>query len=201
QCPALLDAKVGELTGTQKDIADARAMLAQEVFRLINHGSSRVGAVKFISEQSRAHALPSHLQRAADIANARKGTSRKGISVRSLQEWVTIYQSTNNGAERLALLAPGHHKETRPEQVSWLPMFLSHHRNVNGPSLMAAYRTFTEEWQEHYADQPTMLDVMPSYYAVRRVMDKLPKRERARGRVTGSAARALETYQKRDWSQ
>ncbi|MGK5721998.1 Mu transposase C-terminal domain-containing protein, partial [Proteus mirabilis] len=36
---------------------------------------------------------------------------------------------------------------------------------------------------------------------VRRVMDKLPKRERARGRVTGSAARALETYQKRDWSQ
>ncbi|HHR6442776.1 TPA: Mu transposase C-terminal domain-containing protein, partial [Providencia alcalifaciens] len=129
------------------------------------------------------------------------GTTRRGVSIRSLQEWVTLYQSTNNGDERLALLAPGHHKETRPEQVSWLPMFLSHHRNVNGPSLMAAYRTFTEEWQEHYADQPTMLDVMPSYYAVRRVMDKLPKRERARGRVTGSAARALETYQKRDWSQ
>lgn len=201
QCPALLEREVSSLTADQKSIADARATLALEVLSLIYAGDTRIGAVTRISEQSRKGVLPQTLQQAADNANARKGTTRRGVSVRSLQEWVTLYQSTNNGDERLALLAPGHHKETRPEQVSWLPMFLSHHRNVNGPSLMAAYRTFTEEWQEHYADQPTMLDVMPSYYAVRRVMDKLPKRERARGRVTGSAARALETYQKRDWSQ
>lgn len=201
QCPALLEREVSSLTADQKGIADARATLALEVLSLIYAGDTRIGAVTRISEQSRKGALPLTLQQAADNANARKGTTRRGVSIRSLQEWVTLYQSTNNGDERLALLAPGHHKETRPEQVSWLPMFLSHHRNVNGPSLMAAYRTFTEEWQEHYADQPTMLDVMPSYYAVRRVMDKLPKRERARGRVTGSAARALETYQKRDWSQ
>ncbi|WP_272537046.1 MULTISPECIES: Mu transposase C-terminal domain-containing protein [unclassified Providencia] len=201
QCPALLEREVSSLTADQKSIADARATLALEVLSLIYAGDTRIGAVTRISEQSRKGVLPQTLQQAADNANARKGTTRRGVSVRSLQEWVTLYQSTNNGDERLALLAPGHHKETRPEQVSWLPMFLSHYRNVNGPSLMAAYRTFTEEWQEHYADQPTMLDVMPSYYAVRRVMDKLPKRERARGRVTGSAARALETYQKRDWSQ
>lgn len=201
QCPALLEREVSSLTADQKGIADARATLALEVLSLIYAGDTRIGAVTRISEQSRKGILPLTLQQAADNANARKGTTRRGVSVRSLQEWVTLYQSTNNGDERLALLAPGHHKETHPEQVSWLPMFLSHHRNVNGPSLMAAYRTFTEEWQEHYADQPTMLDVMPSYYAVRRVMDKLPKRERARGRVTGSAARALETYQKRDWSQ
>ncbi|MDI7238710.1 Mu transposase C-terminal domain-containing protein [Providencia huaxiensis] len=201
QCPALLEREVSSLTADQKGIADARATLALEVLSLIYAGDTRIGAVTRISEQSRKGILPLTLQQAADNANARKGTTRRGVSIRSLQEWVTLYQSTNNGDERLALLAPGHHKETRPEQVSWLPMFLSHHRNVNGPSLMAAYRTFTEEWQEHYADQPTMLDVMPSYYAVRRVMDKLPKRERARGRVTGSAARALETYQKRDWSQ
>ncbi|WPA91018.1 Mu transposase C-terminal domain-containing protein [Providencia zhijiangensis] len=201
QCPALLEREVSSLTADQKGIADSRATLALEVLSLIYAGDTRIGAVTRISEQSRKGVLPLTLQQAADNANARKGTTRRGVSIRSLQEWVTLYQSTNNGDERLALLAPGHHKETRPEQVSWLPMFLSHHRNVNGPSLMAAYRTFTEEWQEHYADQPTMLDVMPSYYAVRRVMDKLPKRERARGRVTGSAARALETYQKRDWSQ
>lgn len=36
---------------------------------------------------------------------------------------------------------------------------------------------------------------MPSYYEVRCVMDKLPKL--ASGLVIGSAARALETYQKR----
>ncbi|WP_322091081.1 Mu transposase C-terminal domain-containing protein [Limnobaculum xujianqingii] len=31
-------------------------------------------------------------------------------------------------------------------------------------------------------------------------MNKLPRREKARGRLTGSAAKALETYKKRDWS-
>lgn len=201
QCPALLEREVSSLTADQKSIADARATLALEVLSLIYAGDTRIGAVTRISEQSRKGVLPLTLQQAADNANARKGKTRRGVSVRSLQEWVSLYQSTNNGDERLALLAPGHHKETRPEQVSWLPMFLSHHRNVNGPTLMAAYRTFTDEWQEYYADQPTMLSVMPSYYAVRRIMDKLPKRERARGRVTGSAAIALETYQKRDWSQ
>lgn len=201
QCPALLDAKVGELTGTQKDIADARAMLAQEVFRLINRGSSRAGAVKFISEQSRAHALPSHLQRAADIANARKGTSRKGISVRSLQEWVTIYQSTNNGGERLALLAPGHHKARKPEQVAWLPIFLVFWRDPQGFSMKACHEKFSDAWNDRYKDEPAMLAALPSYYAVRRALNKMSKRELMRGRVTGSAATALEPYQKRDWSQ
>ncbi|MCG9951280.1 Mu transposase C-terminal domain-containing protein [Providencia rettgeri] len=201
QCPALLDRKVGELTGNQKDIADARAILAQEVLKLIRLGSSRTAAVKMISEQSRDHTLPPHLQRAADAANARKGTSRKGVSVRSLQEWVTVYQSTTNGAERLALLAPGHHKERKPEQVAWLPAFLVHWRSPLGFSLKECYRRFSADWYERFSDQPAMLEALPSYDAIRRVMDKMPKRERLRGRVTGSAATALEPYRKRDWSQ
>ncbi len=201
QCPALLDRKVGELTGNQKDIADARAILAQEVLKLIRLGSSRTAAVKMISEQSRDHTLPPHLQRAADAANARKGKSRKGVSVRSLQEWVTVYQSTTNGAERLALLAPGHHKERKPEQVAWLPAFLVHWRNPLGFSLKECYRRFSADWYERFSDQPAMLEALPSYDAIRRVMDKMPKRERLRGRVTGSAATALEPYRKRDWSQ
>ncbi|EKT54183.1 transposase [Providencia sneebia] len=201
QCPALLDRKVGELTGNQKDIADARAMLAQEVLKLIRLGSSRTAAVKMISEQSRDHALPTHLQRAADAANARKGKSRKGISVRSLQEWVTVYQSTSNSAERLALLAPGHHKARKPEQVAWLPAFLVHWRDTQGFSMKECYRKFCKDWEEHYQDEPAMLSAVPSYDAIRREMNKMPKRERMRGRITGSTATSLEPYQKRDWSQ
>ncbi|MEX9784653.1 Mu transposase C-terminal domain-containing protein [Providencia manganoxydans] len=201
QCPALLDRKVGELTGNQKDIADARAILAQEVLKLIGLGSSRTAAVKMISEQSRDHTLPPHLQRAADAANARKGTSRKGVSVRSLQEWVTVYQSTTNGAERLALLAPGHHKARKAEHIGWLPAFLVYWRNPIGFNMKECYRRLCLDWTETFADQPAMLNAMPSYDAVRRALDKLPKRELMRGRVTGSAATSLEPYQKRDWSQ
>lgn len=201
QCPALLERKMGELTGNQKDIADARAILAQEVLKLIRLGSSRTSAVKMISEQSRDHTLPPHLQRAADAANARKGKSRKGVSVRSLQEWVTVYQSTTNGAERLALLAPGHHKARKPEEIAWLPWFMRHWRDRLGPSAKECYRRFSKEWNESYAEQPAMLSAKPSYDAILRALDKMPKRELMRGRLTGSAATALEPYQKRDWSQ
>ncbi|NHB90784.1 Mu transposase C-terminal domain-containing protein [Photorhabdus cinerea] len=200
QCPALLSRELATLTAQQRNVADARALLALEVLNLRDAGMSRSAAVQYLSDGSRQGTLPSALQSAADCANARKGR-RRGVGTRALQEWVTIYQSTNNGDERLALLAPGHNKEVRPEHVQWFPMFLSHYRNVNGPSLQAAYRSFCEEWQQVYADQPAMLETQPSYDAVRRVMAKLPKREKARGRLTGSAARALETYQKRDWSQ
>ncbi|HCT6817392.1 TPA: transposase [Morganella morganii] len=201
QCPALLNAKVGELTGNQKDIADARAMLAQEVLKLIRMGSSRTAAVNLISEQSRTDALPPHLQRAADTANARKGSSRKGFSPRSLQEWVTIYQSTGNGGERLALLAPGHQKKRKPEHIAWLPDFLVFWRDPQGFSMKECYRKFCTAWDVRYQDEPAMLAAVPGYDAVRRALNKMPKRERLRGRVTGSAATALEPYQKRDWSQ
>ncbi|WP_149590516.1 hypothetical protein [Serratia symbiotica] len=46
-----------------------------------------------------------------------------------------------------------------------------------------------------------MLMALPSYDAVIRLVDKLPLRERMRGRVSGSAAKAFEVYQQRDWSQ
>lgn len=199
QCPALLEREVNTLTEKQRRISDARALLAQNVLALCAAGVSRASAVAQIVNGSRTGALPSALRGAVEIASARKG-QRTGIGKSSLQEWVSIYQSTQNGAERLKMLAPGHHKARAPEQIGWLPRFLSFWRNLNGPSVQAAYRDFADDWAEEYADQPGMLTACPSYHAVLRAMDKLPRREKARGRVTGSAARALETYVKRDWS-
>lgn len=201
QCPALLDRKVGTLTDKQKQIADARAMLAQEVEKLIDAKMPRSRAVQLIADGSRNGSLPERVLRAAEVANARKGKTRTGISVRCLQEWVTVCRSTGNGGERLALLAPGHLKAKVPEQIGWMVDFLPHWRSLNGPTLQAAYRSFEAEWYTRYADQPAMLAAIPSYHAVNRAMKKFSRRELACGRVSGSAARALETYQKRDWSQ
>ncbi|MGC6061315.1 Mu transposase C-terminal domain-containing protein [Enterobacter kobei] len=199
KCPALLEREVNTLTDKQRQISDARALLAQTVLTMCAAGVSRASAVNQIVSGSRAGTLPRHLMDAAELASARKG-HRSGIGKSSLQEWVSIYQSTENGTERLKMLAPGHHKARAPEQIGWLPRFLSFWRNLNGPSIQAAYREFAEDWAQEYADQPGMLDACPSYHAVVRAMDKLPRRDKARGRVSGSAARALETYVKRDWS-
>lgn len=199
QCPALLEREVNTLTDKQRQISDARALLAQNVLALCAAGVSRASAVNQIVSGSRAGTLPRQLLAAAELASARKG-QRSGVGKSSLQEWVSIYQTTENGAERLKMLAPGHHKARAPEHIGWFPRFLGHWRSLNGPSLQAAYREFSEQWAEDYADQPGMMAACPSYHAVRRAMDKLPRREKSRGRLTGSAARALETYQKRDWS-
>lgn len=201
QCPALLEREVGSLTDKQKQIADARALLAQEVETLINAGMSRSAAVQLIADRSRDGSLPDRVMVAADVANARKGKTRTGVSVRCLQEWVTTCRNTSSGAERLALLAPGHLKAKKPEQIGWLVDFLPHWRSPNGFTLSAAYRLFKADWAKNYADQPAMLAAIPSYHAVRRAMEKFPRRELMRGRVSGSVAKALETYQKRDWSQ
>jgi putative transposase len=56
-----------------------------EVERLRNAGSSRTAAVKFIVKAARTDSLPEHLKDAAVIANARKGSTRKGFGERSLQ--------------------------------------------------------------------------------------------------------------------
>lgn len=201
QCPALLDREVNSLTEKQKQIADARAALALEVEKLRGAGMSRTAAVNFVSMGSRKGTLPEHLMNSAELANARKGSSRAGVGTRSLQEWVSVFESTKPGIERMAMLAPGHLKAKKPEQIKWLPDFLAHWRSRKGPCLTEAYRDFKAEWTALYADQPAMIAACPSYDAVRRAMEKLPRREKARGRVSGSAALAYECFQKRDWSQ
>ncbi|EPR9349415.1 Mu transposase C-terminal domain-containing protein [Serratia marcescens] len=201
QCPALIEREVCGLTDDQKAIADARALLASEVERLRNAGLSRLSAVNYIVGGSRDGSLPENLMAAADLANARKG-SRVGISRSSLQEWVSIFQATQPGLERLAMLAPGQNKRKKPEDASWFyGMFWPHYANRNGPSVREAYRSFRREWHEVYHAEPAMRKAIPSYYAVLRRVNQLPLCSRVQGRVSGSAKKAYEVYSKRDWAQ
>lgn len=199
QCPAMLEQKTAALTQKQRDIADARMVLVVEVLRLQDTGLSRIKAIQFICDRSRSGDLPEHLQRYVATANARKG-QRIGVSVRALNQWVVDYLRAKDASERLVLLAPGHLKAKRPEQLAWLPMFMAHYRNLNGPSVAEAYQDFCADWHMQYADQPAMRDACPSIYAVHRALNKMPRIVRQRGRVTGSAMTALQTYVKRDWS-
>lgn len=201
QCPALITRSVEQLTEQQKSIADARSVLVAEVLR-IEHAAQlpRIRAINYLCEQSRNNTLPEKLQRAAETANARKG-HRTGVSARTLNEWVVNYLRAKDATERLVFLSPGHHKMKKPDEIKWLPLFLKYFRSLNGPSINAAYESFKKDWMKFYSDQPAMMAALPSVYAVRRAINKLSLRERMRGRVSGSAARSLEIYQRRDWSQ
>ncbi|EHA0405916.1 transposase, partial [Salmonella enterica] len=177
--PEMVVQEASGLTDKQKQIASARCLLCQEVDKLREFaGMGRNAAVAVIADGSKDGSLPERVANACMIANARKG-KRSGVSRSSLQEWYSIYLLTVTDTEkRLVMLAPGHHKETPPEDISWLLAFLAHWRDPNGPTMAYCYRRFAKEWDEVYHDQPAMQAVKPSYDVVRRVMNKLPRRER-----------------------
>lgn len=200
QCPALMEQKLIEFNSDQRAAADARIALVTEVLRLgAVPGYSCAKAIREIVRLAQANDLPPHLAQAASLANAKKGTSR-ALSEITLKRWMADYNKASSPAERLALLAPGKRQPVKPEQIAWLPAFLSHYRKPNGVLMTEAYENFKKEWDRIYSDQPDMLAAIPSPSNVRYAMEKLPAVVKQVGRVTGSESRQIEGFIRRDWN-
>lgn len=201
KCPALLERKLGSLTDKQKQIADARMALVQEVFKLMKTlGETRKSAVEIVATRSREGTLPPAAKGAAEFANARKGKTRSGISVRALQGWVSDYQSANTPGEKLAVLAPGQPPVKPVEAYPWMANFLRWYRTPNRPSVAEAWEDFRDEWAMAHHGNELMMSQLPSLDNVRYALKKIPKAERERGRITGAEYKSLLPFVRRDWS-
>ncbi|XYX40139.1 Mu transposase C-terminal domain-containing protein [Candidatus Erwinia dacicola] len=206
KCPALQEKKLHELTDSQKAVGDARMVLVQEVLRLMDNSENgglsmkRKQAVEFIADASVAGTLPDYVQRAADIANARKGATRAGVSVPTLQRWLSAWMAADTVGERMALLAPGKVSKKEVFQYSWMPDFMRFWRDTNKPTVMMAYEKFAKWSVEQYGDNEIMLSMLPKVDTVRYALDKLPVAERERGRATGSDYKKYLPFVRRDWS-
>ncbi|VFS44664.1 Uncharacterised protein [Enterobacter cancerogenus] len=206
KCPALQEKKLRELTDSQKAVGDARMVLVQEVLRLMDSSENgglnmkRKQAVEFIADASVAGTLPDYVQRAADIANARKGATRTGVSVPTLQRWLSAWMAADTVGERMVLLAPGKVSKKEVFQYSWMPDFMRFWRDTNKPTVMMAYEKFAKWWVEQYGDNEIMLSMLPKVDTVRYALDKLPVAERERGRATGSDYKKYLPFVRRDWS-
>ncbi|HGX3211139.1 TPA: Mu transposase C-terminal domain-containing protein [Serratia marcescens] len=199
KCPALLEQKLNTLTTAQRQTADARMALVVEVLRLGElPGFSRAKAIREIVRQAQANELPERLANAAAAANAKKGTSRS-LSEISLKRWVADFNKTSSAAERLLLLAPGKRQVVKPEEIKWLPEFLSFYRRPDGRGIQEAYDDFAKEWVERYQDDLLMRAAIPSYDQVCYAMNKLPVVVKQKGRITGSEFRQYEGFIRRDW--
>ncbi|EDC5875234.1 DDE-type integrase/transposase/recombinase [Salmonella enterica] len=199
--PQLMEERLNALTENQRQVADARAALVREVFLLEDQGNiGRLKAINYVVSKARSGELPPLLQAAAVTANAKRGSGRT-ISRDPLYQWVLKYSQAQNAAERLLLLAPGKREEMKVEEISWLADFLAEYRQSNGRPMTEAYEDFVAEWNRRYAEEPYMLQIIPSYDAIRRVMKKLPEVVKQKGRITGSEYRQLEGFTRRDWSK
>ncbi|ECG8633026.1 transposase, partial [Salmonella enterica subsp. salamae] len=197
--PQLMEERLNALTENQRQVADARAALVREVFLLEDQGNiGRLKAINYVVSKARMGELPPLLQAAAVTANAKRGSGRT-ISRDPLYQWVLKYGQAQNAAERLLLLAPGKREEIKVEEISWLADFLAQYRQSNGRPMTEAYEDFVAEWNRRHAEEPYMLQIVPSYDAIRRVMKKLPEVTKQKGRVTGSEYRQIEGFTRRDW--
>ncbi|WP_276349663.1 Mu transposase C-terminal domain-containing protein [Escherichia coli] len=198
--PQLVEERLNALTENQRKVAEARIALVCEVLRISQEpGFSCASAIRFIVSRLAQGNLEERLESLVITANARKGKERT-LSAITLKRWIAAFNKAQNAAERLLLLAPGKRDEIKPEQISWLPEFLAQYRQVNGRPMSEAYEDFVAEWQRRHADEPYMLEVMPSYDVVRYAMKKLPEVVKQKGRVTGSEYRQLEGFTRRDWA-
>lgn len=197
--PQLMEERLNALTENQRQVADARVALVREVFLLEEKGNiGRLKAINYVVSKARSGELPPLLQAAAVTANAKRGSGRT-ISRDPLYQWVLKYSQAQNAAERLLLLAPGKREEMKVEEISWLADFLAEYRQSNGRPMTEAYEDFVAEWNRRHAEEPYMLQIIPSYDAIRRVMKKLPEVVKQKGRVTGSEYRQIEGFTRRDW--
>ncbi|EBE0995339.1 DDE-type integrase/transposase/recombinase [Salmonella enterica] len=197
--PQLMEERLNALTENQRQVADARAALVREVFLLEDQGNiGRLKAINYVVSKARMGELPPLLQAAAVTANAKRGSGRT-ISRDPLYQWVLKYSQAQNAAERLLLLAPGKREEMKVEEISWLADFLAQYRQSNGRPMTEAYEDFVAEWNRRHAEEPYMLQIVPSYDAIRRVMKKLPEVTKQKGRVTGSEYKQIEGFTRRDW--
>ncbi|MCZ5371886.1 hypothetical protein O5698_02140 [Escherichia coli] len=73
KCPALFEQKLGTLTATQKETADARIAIVSEVLRACElPGISQAAAIREFVKQAQNGELPAHLVETAATANAKK---------------------------------------------------------------------------------------------------------------------------------
>lgn len=189
------------LTQNQRAVADARMSIVTYVQQL-EQLQPRYKAIKYFCDQAKAGELPEHVQSLVKVANARNknGKSERTLSPRTLNQWVLDYEKSKTPAERLQNLAPVQKREQDVSELKWMPAFLAIYRNTNGVNIAEAYMQYIAQQAEHYAEQPYMLEILPSLSAVRRGLKKLNPYMRAIGRKTGAELRALNTYVKRDWS-
>ncbi|EIL6383584.1 transposase [Salmonella enterica] len=197
--PQLMEERLNALTENQRQIADARIALVHEVLRIGSEpGFTCAKAIRFIVRQSENGELNERIAGFVAVANAKKGKTR-ALSAISLKRWMAEYNKADNAAERLLLLAPGKREEMKVEEISWLADFLAEYRQSNGRPMTEAYEDFVKEWNRRHAQEPYMLQIIPSYDAIRRVMKKLPEVVKQKGRVTGSEYKQIEGFTRRDW--
>lgn len=183
------------LTDKERDVAHARMAVVAEVLKMHDVAGLKISAaVDYVARQAEQGLLPEPLAGFAVIANARKNKGR-GLSARTLKDWLARYRAAATPTERLVALAPGRTKKKRAlNEIEWLEDWLRVWCNPNKWPLPMGYKAFARAYMAKHG-----ADACPSQSQVAYVHARLPEAIKQRGRTAGSAYKAVMPYVKRDW--
>ncbi|MDP2153841.1 MAG: Mu transposase C-terminal domain-containing protein [Methylotenera sp.] len=174
-----------DLKDWQRQTAEARAAICQEIKRLAAAGGTDRAIMKLV-DMAATSTLPDHLQQLAPLANARSGKAgKRTLSRRSMYRWLTDAEGG------VATLAP---KSCEKIQVpAWAPYLMSLYGQPQKPSL--AY--CIEQLPKHL---PATIEV-PSYSAANRFIKKISNVEAQKGRMGSREIKNIKAFVRRDTSQ
>jgi len=167
---------------------DARHLLLQFIKQ---YAGSIEAACEYLTRAYAAGELDDEMKQAIDNSNDKLTEKRRGtVSPRTVKRWRSQRKTTGSLIPRKTRV------ETHWASVWWLPLFLACYRKPQGPTLTEAHREMQKDWAAHGFP----LEECPNYYAVARIMKKVPPIIKETGRATGSKLAAMKPFVRRDWS-
>ncbi|WP_157205700.1 DDE-type integrase/transposase/recombinase, partial [Methylomonas koyamae] len=180
ESPLILDDKQRERDGSRR--------LILQFVRSYQGGVAK--AVAALNAGYAESTLTPDLMHAVRHCNDKINDDRVGkVSERSISRWRSEENSNGHCIPKKTRV------ETRWQDVWWLPLFLACYRKPQKPHITEALAEFQKLWAEQ-----GFIEKCPDYYAVRRVIKRVPELVLEWGRSTGSAYRSLQAFIRRDWS-
>jgi putative transposase len=180
-------AKVSALKGWQRDIAEARAAILQEMERLAALAGI-TQACRTICDLAQAPEGDWPLAGLVARANARLGESgERTLATRTLMRWRAAHQ-----AQGFIGLAPGGKGEDLKAKV-WHAPLLAMYQRPQKPFLQTALADLARTAPKGMT--------LPSYHQARRFLDKMSLIERNKGRMGEREIRAIKPFVRRDTSK
>ena len=173
-----------DLDDSQRDRDGAR----QYILNFISQFDGSIAkAVRALNDDYINGLCSPDMMRAIETCNDKQ--KRCIVSVSTVEKWKKLKKRTGSCAPKKTRIP------TQFQAIPWLPLFLICYRKPQKPSLRDAHAELGKVWQEAGLNGPA-----PSYDAVWRAVQKVPRVVLETGRSSGSELAALKAFVRRDWS-
>lgn len=181
----LAKVNVTELKDWQRNTAEARAAICQEVKRLAEVGGTDRAIMRLV-ELAANDNLPPHLANIVGLANARAGNEgKRTLSRRSIYRWL---QDADKG---IAALAP---KSVESILIpDWAPYLMALYGQPQKPTLAYCLEILPTKLPVHIS--------VPSYSAANRFIKKMSNTDAQKGRMGSREIKNIKPFVRRDTSQ